>query len=143
MAQSITFNSGSPLIGSPIVYNVVPSTHQSTYTFHRTILTVYAGLETDTDYTAFEFSSPVIGNAAIPFDISSALRAVADKYQYSPTPPTRYPYIKFRLVARDEWMSQGIVYDNQGYAYYPTQSGYLYAFFGGFTDGLSRLKMFC
>ena len=134
MAQSISFYSGSPLIGTPIVYKVIPTAHLSAYTFHRTILKVYAALETDQNYSIFEFATPIESTADVFIDISSALRAVADTYEYSPTPPSRYPYIKFRLEAYDEWMQNGELHTNVGLVYYPTEENYLYAFMGGFTD---------
>ena len=143
MAQAISFNSGSPLIGSPIVFTVVASPHGSNYTFHRVKLKVYAGLgasdgQSDIDYTEFEFSTPVESNGGYRFDVSSALRAVADKYQYSATPPSQYPYVKFRLEAWDEYMIDGDEHI-AGYAYYPGQNVYCYAFPGKFSD-LERIK---
>jgi len=152
MAQGISLISGSPLIGSPIVYRVVPAAYSQNRTFHRIIVRVYAALETDGDYTTFDFSTPVEtksvngGFATVPslFDISSALQAVADKYEYEATPPTRYPYIKFRVEAWDEWMVDGNISTNQGVVYWPgTPSGqqqfYAYAFIGAWTD-LERMK---
>ena len=59
MAQAISLISGSPLIGSPIVYRVVPAAYNQNRTFHRIIVRVYAKLETDDDYTTFDFSTPV------------------------------------------------------------------------------------
>ena len=152
MAQGITLISGSPLIGSPIVYRVVPAAYSANRTFHRIIVRVYAGLETDDDYTTFDFSTPVeikpsgasYSTQPATFDISSALQAVADKYEYEATPPTRYPYIKFRVEAWDEWMVDGNISTNQGVVYWPgTPSGqqqfYAYAFMGAWTD-LERMK---
>ena len=147
MAQAITFQSGSPLIGSPMVFSVTPSAHSSNYTFHRVTLRVYAGLETDADYTTFDFSTPVTSATPVIFDISSALRAVAEKYEYPVEPPVRYPYVKFRLEAWDEWMVDGTLYPEQNKVYNPaapvTISGvstycYYYAFMGSHTD-LERL----
>lgn len=152
MAQGITLISGSPLIGSPIVYRVVPAPYSQNRTFHRIIVRVYAGLETDDDYTTFDFSTPVEtksvngGFATVPslFDISSALQAVADKYAYAATPPELYPYIKFRVEAWDEWMVDGNIYPEQGVAQWPSlpvghQQFYGYAFMGAWTD-LERMN---
>lgn len=138
MAQAIAFQSGSPLIGSPLTYRVTPSAHLSQYTFHRVMLRVVAALETDTDYTQFDLSTPVQSATPVDFDISSALRAVADRYEYPATPPQRYPYVKFRLEAWDEWMIDGVLYDNRDPKQYPGMGQYLFAFMGAFTD-LERL----
>lgn len=151
MAQGITLISGSPLIGSPIVYRVVPAPYSQNRTFHRIIVRVYAALETDAD-TTFDFSTPVEtksvngGFATVPslFDISSALQAVADKYAYAATPPELYPYIKFRVEAWDEWMVDGNISTNQGVVKWPTNTNnsytfFAYAFMGAWTD-LERMK---
>jgi len=152
MAQGITFISGSPLIGSPIVYRVTPAPYAANRTFHRIIVRVYAGLETDDDYTTFDFSTPVetkpsgalYSTQPADFDISSALQAVADKYEYEATPPSRYPYIKFRVETWDEWMVDGNISTNQGVVYWPgtpvgQQQFFAYAFMGSWTD-LERMK---
>ena len=152
MAQGISLISGSPLIGSPIVYRVTPASYNPNRTFHRIIVRVYAGLETDDDYTTFDFSTPVetkpsgqsYATQPALFDISSALQAVADKYAYAATPPQRYPYIKFRIEAWDEWMIDGTVYPEQGVAQWPSlpfgqQQFYAYAFIGAWTD-LERMN---
>ena len=125
--MAISIISASPLIGSPIVFRVVPAAYSANRTFHRIIVRVYAGLETDADYTIFEFSKLVETKPSVQsyatkpelFDISSALRAVADKYEYGVTPTTRYPYIKFRVESSEEWMVDGIVYDRRNVSYYP------------------------
>ena len=152
MAKGITLISGSPLIGSPIVYRVTPEDYSANRTFHRIIVRVYAGLEGDADYTTFDFSTPVETKPSgasyvtqpADFDISSALQAVADKYEYEATPPTRYPYIQFRVEAWDEWMVDGNIYPQQNIVAWPslpvgTQKFYGYAFMGAWTD-LERMK---
>jgi hypothetical protein len=156
MAQSLTLLSGSPLIGCPIVLRAVPAGYNQNRTFHRLILHVLAALEGDEDYTTFDFSMPVeqrtsggrTSNQAAQFDVSSALRAVAQRYEYTATPPTRYPYIKFRVEVWDEWMLDGVVYKEQGRCKWPaedvtisghTYTFYAYAFMGKFTD-MERLQ---
>ena len=152
MARSITLISGSPFAGCPIVYNVLPNTYDGDRTFHRVLLRVYARLEGDTADTTFDFSQPVETVASgqtyatqpSQFDISSALQAIAEKYEYTPEPPTRYPYIKFRIEAWDEWMVRGIVSPNQNVVKWPAQSNngyefYAYAFMGAFND-LERMN---
>lgn len=128
MAQQIILSSGSPLIGSPITVKVTPDSHQSQWTFHRVLLRVYAKLvvpdTSDPNYiagtgdTEMEFSTPVETKGSgssmttldATFDISSALRAVADRYEPTDTPPSQYPYVKFRVVAWDEYMVDGGIY---------------------------------
>ncbi len=147
MAQGISLISGSPLIGCPIVYSVQPEDYAANRTFHRIIVRVYAKLETDSNYTTFDFSTPVetkpsgVSYSTQPsqFDISSALRAVADKYEYTPEPPERYPYIKFRIEAWDEWMINGDIYPQQNVVAWPSLpvgniQFYGYAFIGAFND---------
>ena len=147
MAQAISLISGSPLIGNPIVYNVTPEIYAANRTFHRIIVRVYAKLETDDDCTTFDFSTPVetkpsglsYNTQPSQFDISSALRAVADKYEYTPEPPERYPYIKFRIEAWDEWMINGDIYPQQNIVAWPSlpvgnNQFYGYAFMGAFND---------
>ena len=157
MALSISLISGSPLIGSPIVYRVTPAAYSAARTFHRIMVRVYAALETDGEYTTFDFSTPVETSAvsggyatvAEDFDISTALQAVADKYEYEANPnfgdaSSRYPYIKFRVEAWDEWMVDGTIYPQQGLVAWPSlpvgqRRFYAYAFMGSWTD-LERMK---
>ena len=147
MAQGISLISGSPLIGCPIVYSVQPEDYAANRTFHRIIVRVYAKLETDSGYTTFDFSTPVetkpsgasYSTQPSQFDISSALRAVADKYEYTPEPPECYPYIKFRIEAWDEWMISGDIYPQQNVVAWPSlpvgnNQFYGYAFMGAFND---------
>lgn len=154
MAKKIEFLSGSPLIGNPLVLSVTPSTHKSTYNFHRTQLKVYAQLivpggDSDEQEQEFKFSTAVDATTAkVQFDVSSALRAVADRYQYAATPPQQYPYVKFRAAAADDWMIDGRLYENQGRCKWPaedvtieqeTYTFYAYAFMGRFSD-MERLQ---
>ena len=154
MAKKIEFLSGSPLIGNPLVLSVTPSTHKSTNNFHRTQLKVFAQLivpggDSDEEEQEFKFSTAVDATTTkVQFDISSALRAVADRYQYDATPPQQYPYVKFRVAAADDWMIDGRLYENQGRCKWPaedvtisghTYTFYAYAFMGKFTD-MERLQ---
>lgn len=74
---TVSLASGSKFIGCPVVFNVTPGSVPEGATFHRVRVVVTVNGQ------AFEFSTPVSGGGSIPIDISSALRAVADKYQYS------------------------------------------------------------
>jgi len=115
MATITSQISGSPLIGSPIVYQVQAEYHPSAV-FHRVKMQVVAGLQGG-NYVTIEMSSPATDDTALAtgellkFDISSALRAVADAYAYTPEPPQSYPYVQYYLIAWDEYMIDGVSYE--------------------------------
>jgi len=127
MAQAISLQSNPPFIGSPIIFSVTPNEHRENYTFHTLSLSVIATLVypdekegvTAPDYTTIGFSVPVDSNLPITIDISSALQAVADAYTFRPQPPSRYPYLKFRIEVYDEWMDSGRESGKQGFLFYP------------------------
>lgn len=106
--------SGSPLIGSPIIVEVIAAEVAAvdTLAYHRVVVQVVAALEgVDTDYTTQQFYA-TIGDESLAgrtkqFDISSALQTVADKYEYTCNAAT-YPRIKFRIVAWEELMVNGV-----------------------------------
>jgi hypothetical protein len=76
-------------------------------------------MESDEDYYEFEFSKQVCDNSPAGFDVSSALQAVASKHILSVQPTERNEYIKFRIEAYDEWMTDGRSSGKKDYAYYP------------------------
>ena len=127
--------SASQYIGSPIVYAVHPTGAGSGGTFYRVKLKVTANLTGHSD-TAFEFSAPCENTTPVRFDISSALRAVAEGYTPVASPTSfNYPSITFSLYACEEWMSNGVVYENQNSATTSAATTYM----GKLTD-LERLK---
>lgn len=133
MAVTITLNN-SRLMGSPIVATVeVPA--RTGVTFHRVVLTVTVGGAdaASGDSGTFTFSQPVSGNP-LQFDISSAFRAVADRFTPSAT-TLSYPSYSLSVTAQEEYMIDGIVY--QGDDATVTQSGAVYI--GSYTD-LERIK---
>lgn len=115
MASGLLLVSGSPLIGSPITYQVRAASLSGKNAFHRVKLTVRAALS-DGNGSGLELtlSSPAESGEILTFDISSALRAVADRYVYEVNPPASYPYISYSLSACDEYMQNGEVHDNVG-----------------------------
>lgn len=139
MAKNLVFSSGSPLIGSPIIYTVQAADlsgrlpESSNIAFHRLRVKVKAGLRGG-DYKEIEMSSMVDNGEVLSVDISSALRAVADEYEYTAEPPAAYPYIQFSLSAWDEYMQNGKLEDNVGLV---TNDGGR-ALMGGYSD-LDRL----
>lgn len=102
--------SGSPLCGNPIMYQVQAGSYQSPV-FHRVKMQVVAGLQGG-NYRTIGMSSPAAEGELLLFDVSSALQAVADSYEYGPVPPEYYPYIQYYLVAWDEYMINGIGYES-------------------------------
>lgn len=108
MAKNLKYISGSPLIGSPIIYSVQAESLGSTVSAHNVKVEVTAWMvDVDSTETVLTFSSPVDSGETVEFDISSALRAVADRYEYTAEPPTAYPTITYRLRAYDEYMQNG------------------------------------
>lgn len=129
--------SGSPLIGSPIVYEIKAGTYNKPV-FHRVKLQVVAGLQGG-NYVTIEMSSPAEEGELLKFDVSSALRAVADSYVYTPEPPTNYPYIQYYMIAWDEYMIDGVTYVSSK-DYFPDnyQTAPFRALMGAYSD-LERL----
>ena len=134
MAYSLQLKSGSLFIGSPIMVQVVSGT-PGNVTFHRVKLIVKAALSTDGKIETFELSSPCGNAEVVMFDISTALRSLAAKYDYTlVTSATTYPYIQYSLEAYDEWMRNGILTEKDGVYILPADnSKKLYALMGAFT----------
>ena len=135
MASNLQLISGSPLIGSPIVYQVTAGSPVGDVTFQRVKLYVSAGLSTDGVMRRYPLSQPAQKGETVRIDISTALQAVADKYEYTAEPPTYYPYILFTLEACDEYMQNG---QNSGDVGIVTNPGGR-ALMGSFSD-LERLR---
>lgn len=131
MASALLIQGASPLIGSPITYRVRAAVVSGSVAFHRVKLTVSAMLDGETAATALTLSSPAESGEYLYFDISSALRAVADRYEYTPTPPSAYPRIQYTLSACDEYMQNGEVFDNVGVVELSTPQ---YVLLGAYSD---------
>lgn len=129
MAQGLLIQGASPLVGSPITFKVQAAVISGECAFHRVKLTVHAGIYGG-NYTDLTLSSPAESGENLYFDVSSALRAVADSYEYTATPPAAYPYIVYDLSACDEYMQNGEVHDNVGVV---TSNGHK-AIFGAYSD---------
>lgn len=115
MASQLAIVSASPLIGSPIIYQVKAATLSNAVAFHRVNLTVTAYQQGKADESRqLTLSSPAESGEVLTFDISSAIRAVADSYQYEPEPPSYYPYFIYSLRASDEYMQNGDLIENVG-----------------------------
>ena len=135
MASNLQLISGSPLVGSPILYQVTAGSPVGDVTFQRVKLYVLAALSTDGVYRRYEMSQPAGKGETVEIDISSALQATADKYAYTAEPPVSYPYIQFTLEACDEYMQNG---QNSGDVGIVTNPGGR-ALMGSFSD-LERLR---
>lgn len=132
MAQSISIDSGSVLIGSPIEVSVQAESVGSKATFHRVKLIVSAALSTDAVYEDFELSSPVTDGETVTFDISDTLRTVAGNFTFSPiSAEMTYPYLAYTLKAWDEYMIDGILSEKVAERVYGST---MYALMGAFTD---------
>lgn len=121
-------------MGSPIVATVEVGARTGV-TFRRIVLsvTVTGAGAADGDSGTFKFSKPVSGSA-LQFDISSAFRAVADRFTPSAT-TLSYPSYGVSITAQEEYMIDGVMY--QGDDATVTQSGTVYI--GSYTD-LERIK---
>lgn len=143
MAKGLLLVSGSPLIGNPIVYEVTAENLKGDIAFHRVRIAVKAAMicdssdtnKSDTDYKEIVLSDNVKEGETIKIDISSALRSVADRYEYTATPPNSYPIIKFSIRAWDEYMQNGVLFKNIAET---TNNGGT-AIMGAFSD-LERLR---
>ena len=132
MAQSISIDSGSVLIGSPIEVSVLAESVGSKATFHRVKLIVSAALSSDGQYEDFELSAPVTDGETAIFDISDALRTVAGKFVFSPiSAEMTYPYLAYTMKAWDEYMVDGILSEKVAERVYGST---MYALMGAFTD---------
>lgn len=129
MAQGLLIKDASPLCGSPITFQVQAAVISGECAFHRVKLIVHAGISGG-NYTDLTLSSPAESGEILYFDVSSALRAVADSYEYTVEPPGSYPYIVYDLSAVDEYMQNGEVHDNVGKV---TSNGHR-AIFGAYSD---------
>lgn len=113
MASGLILKSGSSLIGSPIIYQV-DAGNITDCTFHRVNLTVSSYFTDSGGSSKLTFSTPAEASERLFFDISSALRATADSYIYTPDPPAHYPLLTYSLTACDEYMINGELHENVG-----------------------------
>ncbi len=93
---------GSKFIGCPIVVPVTAGNFTNV-TFHRVRIIVTVN---GSGSGSFEFSTPADNNEKVYFDISSALRAVADKHEFIPG-SLSYPSYRASIVAYDDYLKDG------------------------------------
>ena len=138
MAQNLTLVSGSPLIENPVVFRVTAAnlSGQPSLTFHRVKMSVAVEASSIGLSKTYELSEPVASegsNVIVDIDISSALRAIADEYEYAPhsvAGDNSYPVFSAHIEAWDEYMSAGEIHTTQ----HIQIQGYFKFLLGGFTD---------
>lgn len=153
--EDLGFIIGSPLCGSPISIKVkamsLPVPAGSVLTFHRVMVEVKAGLSglSNGEYITQQFMAAVESGEVVEMDISSALRSVADNYEYTPD-ATTYPRIKFQVKAWDVYRIDGDVKDRQEEVILPDANQYYYALLGKYNDlerimagSIKLVKDFC
>ncbi|MBR1377979.1 MAG: hypothetical protein IJ557_02490 [Bacteroidaceae bacterium] len=137
MASSIALHSGSPLVGSPVVFDIVPSdlSDKTALTFHKVVLQAEISLDGGAS-SVYSFSHVVAregGDYHVQIDISSALRSVADSYEYTPhltAGEKQYPVLSVDVSAWDEYLEKG---DSHTTTPIQLQTS-LHFLLGGFTD---------
>lgn len=95
---------GTVLMGCPIVYPVTAGTYAGAV-FQRLRVIAKIG-KNGNPVKSFEFSTPVSGGETVNFDISSALRAVAEQHTYKPE-EFSYPYYTHSIEAYEEYLIDG------------------------------------
>lgn len=105
---SITDISASKFIGSPVVLGVVRGNVPAAATFHQVRLTV----KVNSAYE-YEFTTPVGSETTYLFDISSALRAVADRHVFIADAFASYPSFSYSATACDDYMLNGQMVTDQ------------------------------
>lgn len=138
MAQNITLVSGSPLVGNPIFFRVTAAnlSNVESLTFHRVKMSVAIEVPSIGLSKTYLLSEPVASegeNVTVDLDISSALRAIADSYEYEPHKVAgnkSYPIIAAHVEAWDEYMSDGQIRITP----HIEIQGYYNFLLGGFTD---------
>lgn len=129
---------GCPYIGNPAVYQITPTGAGVGKTFYQAKMKVVANLGNN-DSEEFSFSTPIEAKTvngvlvAQPayFDISSAMRAVAEQWRPTSLPGT-YPSVYFYVEAKEEWMVEGAIQSSDT-ARYPS-SGVSEMYMGALTD---------
>ena len=124
---------GSSFIGCPITVLVTSATIADAATFRRVRLVVTVSQD-GAVAGDFEFSTPVNrDNETVEFDVSSALRAVAEQYQYEIDSAGAFTYPIYTIVldAYDDYMVDGESYEKR-YPYHKIVSDGFYQ--GALTD---------
>ena len=130
-APTITrYGSATQFLHSPVVFQAAPTGSGINGTFYRLKVKLYAELVGYIN-AEFDFSIPIetkYVNGSLTaqnalFDISSALQAVAEKWQPDApsTLPNSYPEVKYYMTAHEEWMVDGAIYSSDA-ARFPASS---------------------
>lgn len=116
----------SRLAGSPIIFTVAAPARAGV-TFQRILLDVT--VSGDGKEETFQFSSPTADGNEVSFDISSAVRALADSHVPTAT-DFNYPAYNIAILAKEEYMIDGEMHQSE--LSNITQSGDIYI--GAYTD---------
>lgn len=117
MASNLNLYSASKLIGCPVVFEVTAGTIAAGATFHRVRVVLTA------NGSVFEFSQPASNGEKLYFDVSSAFRALAEKYEYTadginPIPNVGYPNYGNAtgdgIKAYDDYVKDGVEHRGEG-----------------------------
>lgn len=140
MAQLLKLNSGGAFAKSPIIYEVTAQSLTGDITFHLVKMKVTATISNEPTATDYEMEQNSDSGEVHSFNISSALSALIDNYEFTAVPPAEYPYIQFHISVWDEYMKDGqlfnnvgIINDNGGCALFGAFSDY-----ERYTSGLTR-----
>lgn len=115
------------LAGSPIIF-AVAAPARTGVAFQRIVLDVTVS-SSDEREASFQFSSPTVGGETVNFDVSSAVRALAERHTPTPTGFT-YPSYSLTIKATEEYMIDGVIYPNV--LSEVSQTGKIYS--GAYTD---------
>lgn len=108
MANNLKKTSGGVFMGNPITYSVTAEAEPTTsaIAFHQVKVEVKINGKT------YPFSKPVGSSETVEFDVSSAFKAAADRYEFEPvTSEIVFPIYNATITARDVWMKDGILID--------------------------------
>ncbi len=130
MAKLLKFNSGGAFAKSPIIYDVTAETLTGNITFHLVKMKVTATISNAPTATEYQMEQNTDEGEIHSFNISSALSALIDNYEFTVIPPAEYPYIQFHISVWDEYMKDGQLYENVA----PINDNGGFALFGSFSD---------
>lgn len=132
MASGIKIESGSLLIGNPIIVSVISAVIGGNVVFHKIKMQVSARFAGEEMFEDSVLSASVENGQKMQFDISNALRSLAARYEYLPDASVfHYPKIEYKVSAWDEYMQEGVLYEKVQKV---ELIGIKNALFGSFTD---------
>lgn len=129
MDYAVNLSVNNPrLAGLPIIVTANATKSRPGVVFRRIILSVTVTNNYTAESDTFEFSKPVTANETIRFDISSAVRALADSYRYDAAIAgtlATYPSYSFVVDSYEEYMTDGQVSKASGMSLSQTGSVFM------------------